>query len=44
MVALQRGEITDIPIAEAVAIPKRVNLNSDAVITARNIGISFGDE
>lgn len=44
MVALQRGEITDIPIAEAVAVPKRVNLNSDAVITARNIGISFGDE
>jgi 6-phosphofructokinase 1 len=44
MVALQRGEITDIPIAEAIAVPKRVNVNGDAVITARNIGISFGDE
>lgn len=44
MVALQRGEITDIALDEAVAKPKRVNLNGDAVITARNIGISFGDE
>ncbi|MBL8062038.1 MAG: ATP-dependent 6-phosphofructokinase [Anaerolineales bacterium] len=44
MVALQRGEITDIPIAEAIKVPKRVNVNGDAVITARNIGISFGDE
>ena len=44
MVALQGGEITDIPIAKAIAVPKRVNLNGDAVITARNIGISFGDE
>jgi len=44
MVALQKGEITDIPIADAIKEPKRVNVNSDAVITARNIGISFGDE
>ena len=44
MVALQCGEITDLPLEEAVAVPKRVDVNGDAVITARNIGISFGDE
>jgi 6-phosphofructokinase 1 len=44
MVALQGGKITDIPLEEATAIPKRVKLDDDAVITARNVGISFGDE
>jgi 6-phosphofructokinase 1 len=44
MVALQCGEITDLSLEEATSAPKRVNLNGDAVITARNIGISFGDE
>lgn len=44
MVALQCGEITDLPLKEATAVPKRVNVNGDSVITARNIGISFGDE
>lgn len=44
MVALQRGEITDISLEEATAVPKRVKVDGDAVITARNIGISFGDE
>ncbi|MBI3151747.1 MAG: ATP-dependent 6-phosphofructokinase [Chloroflexi bacterium] len=44
MVALRCGEITDLPLVEATAVPKRVNVNGDAVITARNIGISFGDE
>lgn len=44
MVALQCGEITDISLEEATATPKRVNTNGDAVVTARNIGISFGDE
>lgn len=44
MVALQSGKITDIPLEEAIAIPKRVQLDDDAVITARNIGVSFGDE
>lgn len=44
MVALRCGEITDLSLEEAIAIPKRVNINGDAVITARNIGISFGDE
>lgn len=44
MVALRCGDIIDLPLAEAVAVPKRVDLQGDAVITARNIGISFGDE
>ena len=44
MVALRCGEITDISLQEATATPKRVDPNGDAVITARNIGISFGDE
>ncbi|MBI5964330.1 MAG: ATP-dependent 6-phosphofructokinase [Chloroflexi bacterium] len=44
MVALRCGKIIDIPLEEATAIPKRVKLEDDAVITARNVGISFGDE
>jgi 6-phosphofructokinase 1 len=44
MVALHCGEIVDVPLEEAIAIPKRVELKGDAVITARGIGISFGDE
>lgn len=44
MVALQCGEITSLPLAEAVAVPKRVDPQGDAVVTAKNIGISFGDE
>ena len=44
MVALRSGQITDVPLEEALAIPRRVDLNEDAVITARGMGISFGDE
>ncbi len=44
MVSLQNGHVTDIPLAEALATPKRVDLNGDAVRTARNLGICFGDE
>jgi hypothetical protein len=44
MVALHCGRIIDIPLMEATAVPKRVKLEDDAVITARNVGISFGDE
>lgn len=44
MVALKGGEIADISLEESTAKPKRVNPEGDAVITARNIGISFGDE
>jgi 6-phosphofructokinase 1 len=44
MVALRSGVIVDIPLEEALAVPKRVDVNGDAVITARGLGISFGDE
>jgi phosphofructokinase-like protein len=44
MVALRDGKVIDIPLSEALAVPKRVDLNGDAVATARGIGISFGDE
>lgn len=44
MVALHSARIVDIPLAEALAVPKRVEVAGDAVLTARGIGISFGDE
>jgi 6-phosphofructokinase 1 len=44
MVALHHSRITDVSLEEAIAIPKRVDINDDAVITARGIGISFGDD
>jgi len=44
MVALRDAKVIDIPLSEALAVPKRVNLNGDAIATARGIGISFGDE
>lgn len=44
MVALQAGKIVDIFLEEAIAVPKRVDVNDDAIITARGMGISFGDE
>jgi len=33
----------DIPIAEAVSSPKRVDLEGDGVLTARGLGICLGD-
>ena len=44
MVALCSSVITDILLADALAIPKRVNVQGDAVLTARGMGISFGDQ
>jgi len=44
MVALHAGKIIDISLEEAIAIPKRVDVNDDAISTARGMGISFGDE
>ncbi len=43
MVALIRSQITDVSLAEALAVPKRVDVHGDAVVTARGMGISFGD-
>ena len=44
MVSLHAGNIVDVSLAEAIAVPKRVDITHDAVITARGMGISFGDE
>ena len=44
MVSLRSGNVIDIPLGEAIAVPKRVDVHGDAVTTARNMGISFGDE
>lgn len=44
MVALRDGKIVDVSLEEALTIPKRVDLNGDAVLTARGVGISLGDE
>jgi 6-phosphofructokinase 1 len=44
MVSLQYGRVTDIPLKEALAVPKRVDIEGDTVRTTRGIGISFGDE
>jgi len=43
MVALQPPTIAAVPIADAIAAPKRVPLDSDTIATARDIGISLGD-
>jgi len=44
MVALQYAKVVDIPFTEALKEPKRVDVNGDAVLTARSVGISFGDD
>ncbi len=44
MFALRNAQVIDIPLSEALSVPKRVDVNGDAVLTARGIGISFGDE
>jgi 6-phosphofructokinase 1 len=44
MVALRNAQVIDITLSEALAVPKRVDVDGDAVRAARGIGISFGDE
>ena len=44
MVALHAGKVADVHLEDAIGVPKRVDINDDAVITARGMGISFGDE
>jgi phosphofructokinase-like protein len=44
MVALRSGDIVDVPLAEALAVPKRVDVNHHSVASARGMGIAFGDE
>jgi 6-phosphofructokinase 1 len=43
MVALSGTRITDVSLKEALSQPKRVDLQGDGVLTARNLGISLGD-
>jgi ATP-dependent phosphofructokinase / diphosphate-dependent phosphofructokinase len=43
MVALQSSHIATIPIVEALRESKRVGAHDDIVMTARAVGISFGD-
>jgi phosphofructokinase-like protein len=43
MVALKGSTITPVPLADAVKELKRVPIDSDAVLTARQLGVSLGD-
>lgn len=43
MVALKNSRMEDVLLSEALEIPKRVDLNGDAILTARGLGVSFGD-
>ncbi|MCC6568138.1 MAG: ATP-dependent 6-phosphofructokinase [Anaerolineales bacterium] len=44
MVALRAGKIVDVLLGEVIAITKRVDVNDDAVLAARGMSVSFGDE
>jgi phosphofructokinase-like protein len=43
MVALQSSSIITVPLEEAISKTKFVPLDSDVILTARELGISFGD-
>jgi hypothetical protein len=43
MLGLRVVKVIDIPLNEALAVPKRVDLNGDGLLTARP-GDFFGDE
>ncbi len=43
MVSLRGMEISEVSLEEALREPKRVDLQGDAVLTARNLGICLGD-
>ncbi len=44
MVALKDSQMVAVPIADAIKMRKKVDLSSDKVLTARDIGICFGDK
>ncbi|MBU0674871.1 MAG: ATP-dependent 6-phosphofructokinase [Proteobacteria bacterium] len=44
MVALSSGSMKAVPLAEAIKQRKKVPLDSDKILTAREIGICLGDE
>lgn len=43
MVALRSPDIITVPLGEALGIQKRVIVDGDTVLTARDLGICFGD-
>jgi 6-phosphofructokinase 1 len=43
MVALVSSRMVSVPLEDVVTGRKKVDLNSDKIITARDIGICFGD-
>jgi ATP-dependent phosphofructokinase / diphosphate-dependent phosphofructokinase len=43
MVALRGSDIAQVPLDEIVGRPKNVPLDSDTIVTARELGISLGD-
>jgi 6-phosphofructokinase 1 len=43
MVALANTAMEAVPIADAIKSRKKVNSDNDKVLTAREIGICFGD-
>lgn len=43
MVALRSPDIITVPLGEALGIQKRVLVDGDTVLTARDLGICFGD-
>ena len=44
MVALRQNDIVSVSFEDALAKPKRVDIQGDAIQTARALGISMGDE
>jgi phosphofructokinase-like protein len=44
MVALKDSQMVPVPIADAIRMRKKVDLSSDKVMTAREIGICLGDK
>jgi len=44
MVAIHGTRVEDVSLDEALAVPKRVDVNGDAVHTARGLGICLGEE
>ena len=43
MVSLQAQQVLQVPLKQAVASPKRVNLEGDAIRTARSLDLCLGD-
>jgi 6-phosphofructokinase 1 len=43
MVALSGTEIVEVPLERVLKVSKKVNIEGDALVTARALGISFGD-